>query len=212
MTQEYLEAKGLQVVLVHAAEEGLQRFKEEVFDLCILDIKMPMKDGYELASELRALNHQIPFIFLSGLHKKEQRIKGLAMGADDYITKPFSVEELYLRVRNILQRTKADQPKQGHSVFSIGRYQFNETTHELMREKRTLKLTAIEAQLLGIFCERPNQVIERKVFLTRIWGDEQNLKGRSLNVYVSKVRQHLSDEPRVEIMNVHGVGYKMLIR
>ncbi len=212
MTQEYLEAKGFQVALVHASEEGLQRFKEEVFDLCILDIKMPMKNGYELAAELRDLNPQIPFIFLSGLNKKEQRIRGLAMGADDYITKPFSVEELYLRVRNILQRTKNDQPKQDHSVFRIGQYQFNETTHELIREKHVLKLTAIEAQLLGIFCERPNQVIERNVFLSRIWGDEQNLKGRSLNVYVSKIRQLLREEPSIEIMNVHGVGYKMLLR
>ncbi|MEO1713223.1 MAG: response regulator transcription factor [Bacteroidota bacterium] len=165
MTQEYLEAKGLQVVLVHASEEGLQRFKEDVFDLCILDIRMPMKDGYELAGELRVLSPQIPFIFLSGLHNKEQRIKGLAMGADDYITKPFSVEELYLRVRNILQRTKNDQPTQKHSIFRIGQYQFNETTHELIREKQTLKLTAIEAQLLGIFCERPNKLSNGRFFL-----------------------------------------------
>ncbi len=213
MTQEYLEAKGLQVVLRHSGDEGLTTFKEQDFDLCILDVKMPMKDGFTLAEEIRELNEHVPIIFLTGQTEKEHRIKGLTLGADDYITKPFSMEELFLRARNILKRAGTQaQTRKEQSKYRVGIYDFDATTRELTLNHNIIKLTAIEAKLLQMFCENENGMIERNLALKRIWGDDDFLRGRSLNVYVSKLRTFLKEDDKIEILNVHGVGYKMVIR
>lgn len=213
LTQEYLEAKSCTVHLCHSGDAGLQAFKNEKFDICILDVKMPLKDGFTLAQEIRVIQPDVPLLFLTGATQKEERIKGLSLGADDYITKPFSLEELYLRLQNILRRvTHQQQAIQARSVYSVGQYQFDSNTRTLQKEGNLIKLTAIESKLLQHFLESEQGKIRRDTALLRIWGDDDQLKGRSLNVYVSKLRQFLSDDPNIEILNVHGEGYQMVIK
>jgi len=212
LTKEYLEAKGFAVTMRHSGDEGLSAFKSGIFDGCILDVRMPFKDGFSLAEDIRQLNPNIPILFLTGAVQKEERIRGLALGADDYITKPFSMEELYLRVRNTLKRSNAQQKQSEKSIHEIGLYRFDVASRELHGGPEMVKLTAIEAKLLQLFCESNNGIIRRDTALQRIWGDEDMLKGRSLNVYVSKLRTFLSAEPRIEILNVHGEGYQLVVR
>ena len=212
LTKEYLEAKGFQVTLRHSGEEGLAAFRSGAFEGCILDVKMPLKDGFSLAEDIRLLDPDIPILFLTGASQKEERIRGLSLGADDYITKPFSMEELYLRIRNILKRSALQQKKTENASHQIGLYRFDVASRELHGGPEMIKLTAIEAKLLQLFCESDNGIIRRDVALQRIWGDEDMLKGRSLNVYVSKLRTFLSAETRLEILNVHGEGYQMVLR
>lgn len=213
LTQEYLQAKGMTVVLKHSGDEGLKAFKNEVFDICVLDVKMPMKDGFTLAAEIREWNELVPIIFLTGQTEKEHRIKGLVMGADDYITKPFSMEELALRIQAVLRRVNLQsRNKTANSLYTIGKYSFDAISRELYLEKQVFKLTAMEAQLLQMFCDSDDGVIYRDLALKRIWGDEDYLKGRSLNVYVSKLRQFLSADPAINILNVHGTGYRLVVQ
>lgn len=212
LTKEYLEAKGYAVTLRHSGDEGLAAFKSGTFDGCILDVRMPFKDGFALAEDIRELNPQMPILFLTGAVQKEERIRGLSLGADDYITKPFSMEELYLRVRNTLTRSVSQQKRTETSTYDVGVYRFDVATRELHGGPAMVKLTAIEAKLLQLFCESDNGIIRRDIALQRIWGDEDMLKGRSLNVYVSKLRTFLSNDPHIEILNVHGEGYQMVVR
>jgi DNA-binding response OmpR family regulator len=212
LTKEYLEAKGYVVALCHSGDEGLSAFKSGNFNGCVLDVKMPLKDGFSLAEDIRKISPDMPILFLTGAVQKEERIRGLALGADDYITKPFSMEELYLRLRNTLKRSSNQQKQADKSVHQIGRYRFNVATRELHGGAEMIKLTAIEAKLLQLFCESENGIIRRDIALQRIWDDEDMLKGRSLNVYVSKLRTFLSNDPGIEILNVHGEGYQMVVR
>ncbi|MBL7828982.1 MAG: response regulator transcription factor [Saprospiraceae bacterium] len=212
LTREYLEAKGYSVTLRHSGDEGLAAFKLGQFDACILDVKMPLKDGFALAEDIRQIDPLMPILFLTGAVQKEERIRGLSIGADDYITKPFSMEELYLRVRNTLSRSQAQQKKSESAVFEVGKYRYHAGTRELHGGTEVVKLTAIEAKLLQLFCESENGIIRRDIALQRIWGDEDMLKGRSLNVYVSKLRTFLSEDQAIEILNVHGEGYQMVVR
>lgn len=213
MTKEYLEAKGFVVQLEHSGDGGLDAYRNGVFDLCVLDVKMPIKDGFTLAEEIREINEDVPIIFLTGEQKKEQKIRGLRLGADDYVTKPFSMEEFFLRIQNILRRVRTKEIKAStDNVIYFGAYRLDPKTRELNHENQAYKLTAIEAKLLKLLAEHEGTVLEREVALKRIWGDEDFLKGRSLNVYVSKLRQYLALDSNIEIMNVHGVGYKMIVR
>jgi len=213
MTKEYLEAKGLHVDLVHSGDAGLRTFMNGVFDLCVLDIRMPFKDGYTLASEIRDIAPDIPIVFLTGLHDKEDKIKGLTIGADDYITKPFSMEELSLRIHNILRRSSfGTNRKMEQSKLTVGLYTIDAVSRELLGPQGIVKLTSIEAQLLSMLFQHVNDVLGRETALRKIWGDEHQLHGRSLNVYISKLRQFLKADPNIEILNVHGVGYKLVVR
>ena len=213
MTAEYLEAKGYSLRMEHSGDGGLQAFRTGQFDLCILDVKMPMKDGFTLAGEIRELDPHVPIIFLTGQTDKEDRIKGLSIGGDDYITKPFSLEELALRIENILRRVRIQQVSREQSEhFQIGRFHFNPHTRELKLEGDPMGLTGIEAKLLQLFCESEDGMVSRETALKRIWGDDDYLRGRSLNVYVSKLRNYLKQDPNIEILNVHGEGYKMVVR
>jgi len=211
LTQEYLEAKGFYTTLRHSGDEGLAAFKSGRYDCCVLDVKMPLKDGFALARDIRELDPEVPLIFLTGASQKEERIQGLSLGADDYIIKPFSLEELWLRIQNILRRTGNQRKTQAaQPVFPIGSYSFDSHARTLDGEGKTIKLTAIEAKLLLLFLESEHGVIRRDTALKRIWGDDDLLKGRSLNVYVSKLRQYLA--VGVEILNVHGEGYQMVVK
>ncbi len=213
LIQEYLVAKGMSVVLKHNSDEGLSAFRDHTFDLCVLDVKMPMKDGFTLAHEIRERNSQVPFVFLSGQTEKDYRIKGLTLGADDYITKPFSMEELYLRIMAILRRSGYQQQRIAKTqLLHVGRYSFNPISRELTLDSLVQKLTGTEARLLEMFLESETGAIERDAALKRVWGDEDYLRGRSLNVYVSKLRHYLKDDPAIEILNVHGTGYQLVVR
>jgi two-component system, OmpR family, response regulator len=217
LTQEYLEGKGLTVRLVHSGEEGIKVFRtESPFDLCLLDVKMPFKDGFAVAQEMRSFEADIPLIFLTGQTEKESRIKGFTLGGDDYVTKPFSMEELYWRIIAILRRVgkQEERTKRAEATthFAVGQYQFDPNTRELVLGDKLQKLSAIEAALLRLFCESTNGIIERDFALHRIWQDDDLLRGRSLNTYVSKLRHYLADDAAIEILNVHGVGYRLVVR
>ncbi len=159
------------------------------------------------------MNELVPIIFLTGQTEKYDRIRGLSLGADDYVTKPFSMEELALRIQNILKRVRVEQSsRQKMARYEIGQFAFDATAHELVWDGQASKLTAIESKLLQLFAEHINEVVERDLALKRIWGDDEMLHGRSLNVYISKLRQLLKSDPAIEIINVHGVGYRMIIK
>lgn len=214
LTQEYLESKGFRVTLCHSADEAWQRFRREPYQLCVLDVKMPIKNGFTLARDIRAVNEKIPIVFLTGTTEKESRLEGFYAGADDYVTKPFSMEELWLRVQAILRRVGVEEERQQQresNTYQIGRYHFAPHARELTLEgSPAVKMTAIESRLLEYFCQAPNGIIQRQTALRRIWQDDDYLRGRSLNVYVSKLRQYLRDDPRIEILNVHGEGYQLV--
>jgi two-component system, OmpR family, response regulator len=213
--QEYLESKGLTVTLVYSGEDGLHTFRQGQFDLCILDVKMPFKDGFTLAAELRALDAEVPFIFLSSNADKAHRIKGLTLGADDYVPKPFSMEELYLRIAAVLRRVGRQQQQEEvfqETEYTIGRFHFHPQNQELTLDNNIQSLTGIETKLLTLFANAPDGVLERDKALQSIWGDDDYLRGRSLNVYVSKLRQLLKADPNIEIKNMHGTGYRLHIR
>ncbi len=213
LTQEYLEAKGYIVTLRHSGDEGLATFKAGDFDCCLLDVRMPLKDGFSLAADIRELDPDMPIIFLTGASQKEERIQGLSLGADDYITKPYSFEELHLRLKNILKRTgNLKKEKATQSNYEIGHFIFDMHSRTLQGLGQTEKLTAIEAKLLHLFLQSDQGVIRRDIALQKIWGDDDMLKGRSLNVYVSKLRQYLAADIRIEILNVHGEGYQLVVR
>ncbi|GJM32508.1 MAG: DNA-binding response regulator [Saprospiraceae bacterium] len=211
MTKEYLEAKGFGVTLKHSADDAIASFKTHPYHLCIFDVKMPIKNGFSLAEDIRALDENIPIVFLTGQTQKEYRIKGLTIGADDYITKPFSVEELWLRVKAILKRVSFQEKRQPVQ-FEVGKYSFDANSRELYLDLEVIKLSAIEAKLLQLFCENINGLVKRDFALNRIWQDEDHLKGRSLNVYVSKLRSFLNKDDNIEILNVHGEGYRMVVK
>ncbi|MEM7105674.1 MAG: response regulator transcription factor [Bacteroidota bacterium] len=212
MTKEYLEAKGFEVVLLHNAYDGLAAFKEGGIDICILDVKMPMKDGFSLAEDIRKLDDRMPIIFLTGQTKKEDRIKGLEIGADDYVTKPFSMEELNLRVKAILKRVGFQQSANVQKQYNIGSFNFDPVARELSGNSGKTKLSAIEAKLLTLFCENVNELVSRDLALNKIWGQEEYFKGRSLNVYVSRLRNILKADSNIEFLNVHGEGYRMVVK
>ena len=212
MTKEYLEAKGFNVTLKHSADDGLASFKSNAFNLCIFDVKMPIKDGFSLAKEVSSLDENIPIVFLTGQTLKEDRIKGLTLGADDYITKPFSMEELYLRIKGILKRVTVQEKISPSHHYDIGKFTFDSIARELKIGDQITKLSAIEASLLELFCEHKNGLLQRDFALNRIWKDEDYLKGRSLNVYVSKLRSFLKGDMNIEILNVHGEGYRMVVK
>lgn len=212
LVKEYLEAKGFRTELKHNADDGLAAFRRGGFDICVLDVKMPMKDGFALAQDIRSFDPHMPILFLTGQTDREDRIKGLALGADDYVTKPFSLEELFLRIQAIMRRVKGQSAKKRETaMLHIGAFSFNPAARELRHGERLVKLTAIESKLLLLFLESGNGVISRDAALRQIWGDDDLLRGRSLNVYVSKLRSLLRDDPRIGILNVHGEGYQLVI-
>lgn len=212
LTKEYLEMKGCRVILKHDGQAGLVAFKSHSFDLCVLDIKMPKKDGFTLAEEIKELDETIPIIFLTGQSLKEDKIKGLMLGADDYLTKPFSMEELYLRIKAILKRVKVQQTATKVRQFQWGHSKFDPELRELTVSGDTVKLTSIESKLLQLFCQYQDKVLTRDTAMMGIWGDEEHYRGYSLNVYVSKLRKLLKAEPSVEILNLHGEGYKLICK
>lgn len=211
LLKEYLTAKGFETSLGTDGEEGLKLFRRETFDFLILDVMMPNMDGFTLAQEIRQIDKHVPILFLTAKSMKEDTLKGFKVGADDYMTKPFSMEELLVRVNAILRRA-AVLPEQGdeEQVFDIGKYTYDYNRQTLSKDGEESKLTTKENELLYLLCKHRNGVLERKFALKAIWGDDNYFNGRSMDVYIAKLRKHLRDDESIEIMNVHGKGFKLL--
>lgn len=211
---EYLQAKGFETTLCFNAEDGLKKFRKLNIDICVLDVKMPIKNGFALANEISSFSPDVPYLFLTSESTKEKRIEGLKMGADDYILKPFSMEELYLRIQLILKRSyyHLNQKNLQRSNYSIGKFSFDSNTRQLKLGDKTISLSTIETKLLQLFCESPDGFIEREHTLKLIWQDDDMLRTRSLNVYVSKLRKLLEEDSSIVFFNVHGSGYRMVVK
>jgi len=210
--KNYLEAKGYATTLCLNGQEAVDAFSRKEFDFCILDIMMPVKDGFAAASEIRATNKKIPILFLTAKTLQEDKLKGFEIGADDYITKPFSMEELILRIQAILRRT--DEPAKtaaADNVFDIGIYTFDFNRQTLISRNKEQKLTSKEAGLLRLLCTHANEVLDRSTALNEIWNDDSYFNARSMDVYIVKLRKYLKEDPRVELLNVHGVGFKLVM-
>jgi two-component system OmpR family response regulator len=209
LLKEYLQAKSYETHWVTDGDKAFKSFEKNKYDLCILDIMMPVKDGYTLAKEIRTLNRDVPIIFLTAKSMKEDVFEGFSIGADDYITKPFSMEELLYRMQAILRRTKGEISKK-QEIYNIGKYRFDTNKHLLILGDREQKLTTKESDLLSLLCNNANQVLERNFALRTIWIDDNYFNARSMDVYIAKVRKYLKDDPKVQIINVHGKGFKMI--
>lgn len=214
LLQDYLQLKGkFDVVLCIDGEEGLKAFTKQSFDLCILDVMMPKKDGFTLGKEIRKTNEHVPIIFATAKAMMEDKASAYDLGGDDYITKPFRIEELLLRINALLKRVSKDntaaEPLQ--TQFEIGRYNFDYTTQLIHFNGQQQKLSTKEAELLQLLCLKKNTVLTREEALLSIWHDDNYFNGRSMDVFLSKLRKYLREDPKVEILNVHGKGYKLLV-
>lgn len=212
LVREYLSDKGMEVTLLHNSDHLIPELQKGTYELCLMDVMMPGKDGFELAEEMNVLSIQIPFLFLTGQTKKEDRIRGLKLGAQDYISKPFSLEELHLRILNILGRTTGTQNSRSTPAyrFDLGEHSFKADYGELIFRGETVKLSSTESKLLHYFCQHQNELITRSDILRHIWGEDDYYKGLSLNVYITRLRKQFRENPRIQILNEHGTGYKFM--
>ena len=207
----YLEAKSYPTVLCQDGKIAYESFKREEFDFCVLDIMMPEMDGFTLAKKIRKIDKEIPILFLSAKAMQEDRIQGFEVGADDYLTKPFSMEELLLRIKAIMRRSISSDNDNKNSVFNFGTYTFEYNRQTLTNTGTEQKLTSKEAELLKLLCENMNNVLDRTVALNKIWFDDSYFNARSMDVYITKLRKYLKGDPNVELINVHGVGFKLVV-
>lgn len=208
--QDSLKRKGYQVHLCRDGKEGLKYFNSHPYDLCVLDVMLPSKDGFSLAEDIRLTNDQVPIIFLTAKSQTEDRIAGFKAGGDDYVTKPFSHEELALRIEAILRRTMGRaNGDERRDVFEIGAYTYDHRALMLHHADEDRRLTRKEGEVLRLLCMHMEQVLPRELLLNMVWGDDTYFLGRSLDVFISRLRKYLKHDPRVKINNVHGVGFKM---
>lgn len=209
LLREYLQAKGFNADLYPDGEAGYRAFLKGKYDLCVLDVMMPKKDGLSLAQEIRIVNGEVPIIFLTAKSLKEDILEGFKIGADDYITKPFSMEELVFRIEAILRRVKGKRNKDV-TMYKIGKYTFDTQKQVLLFDGKSTKLTTKESELLGLLCQHMNEILERNYALKTIWIDDNYFNARSMDVYITKLRKHLKEDPDLEIINIHGKGYKLI--
>ena len=188
-------------------EMCFETFKKENFDVCIFDIMMPKMDGFDLAEKVRQLNSEVPIIFLSAKTLKEDRIKGLRLGADDYLVKPFSIEELLLKIEIFLKRSQKNVVTE-KSQYTVGKYQFDHKNYLVYTDSEKISLTQREAELLKLFLDNKNVVMKREEILKSLWGNDDYFMGRSLDVFISRLRKILANEKGISIENLHGIGFK----
>jgi DNA-binding response OmpR family regulator len=208
----YLEAKGYITTLCINGKEAFDSFNKKKFDFCILDVMMPVKDGFTLAQEIRKLDKHIPILFLTAKSMQEDKIRGFEIGGDDYLTKPFSMEELLMRMKAILRRiNEGNSTESKTAVYQLGKLNFDYNRQLLTGGEGENKLTSKEAELLKLLCDNANQVLDRSVALNRIWQDDSYFNARSMDVYITKLRKYLKEDPSVELLNVHGIGFKLIL-
>lgn len=210
LVREYLQAKGYDAELYLDGEAGYKAFVKGEYDMCLLDVMMPKMDGFTLARELRMINSEVPIMFLTAKNLKDDILEGFKLGADDYLTKPFSMDELVYRMEAILRRVKA-RNKQMAVRYQLGRFVFDTQRQLLTIGDKSTKLTTKESELLTMLCTHMNDVLERDLALKTIWIDDNYFNARSMDVYITKLRKHLKDDPNVEINNVHGKGYRLVV-
>ncbi len=206
--KDNLGIKGYNVTLCKDGEEGEQTFRKGEFDLCIFDVMLPRKDGFSLARSVRERNKNVPIIFLTAKAMTEDKLEGFRTGADDYVTKPFSLEELYFRIEVFLRRSH-DQSNEPATSFQIGEYQFDPSRLTIRRNGQQRSLTQKEAEVLRYLCQNRERVLKREEILNKIWGNDDYFMGRSLDVFISKLRKYLKDDPAIQIANYHGVGFRL---
>ena len=209
LLREYLQAKGYEAVLCPDGEAGYREFQKTKFDICVLDVMMPKKDGFSLAQDIRQQNAELPIIFLTAKTLKEDILEGFKIGADDYITKPFSMEELVMRIEAILRRVKGKKTRE-NTIYHIGRFTFDTQKQLLSIGDKQTKLTTKENELLALLCAHANEILQRDYALKTIWIDDNYFNARSMYVYITKLRKHLKDDDQIEIINIHGRGYKLI--
>lgn len=210
LLRNYLSAKNYDTELYINGNLALEAFTSGTFGLCILDIMMPEMDGLTLAREIRLTNPDIPVIFLTAKNQKEDIIEGFKSGADDYITKPFSMEELLYRIEAILRRTTVTGTNKKEGNYTIGEYSFDPLKQMLVYKDQTIKLTTKESELLELLCRHGNEILERNYALKTIWIDDNYFNARSMDVYITRLRKYLRKDLSVKILNVHGRGYKLI--
>ena len=210
LLREYLQAKGYITDLCPDGEAGLEAFNSNLYDVCILDVMMPKKDGFTLATEIRNINATVPIMFLTAKNLKDDVLAGFKIGADDYITKPFSMEELTFRIEAVLRRVRGKKIREV-SVYNIGAFVFDTRKQILSINSKQTKLTTKESELLSLLCSHKNEMLQRDYALKTIWVDDNYFNARSMDVYITKLRKHLKDDPSVEIINIHGKGYKLIV-
>lgn len=210
--KQYLEINDYNVVLERDGILGLAAFRREKFDLCLLDIMMPKMDGFTLAEEIRNINPDIPLFFISAKSVKDDIIKGYKLGADDYIVKPFDSELLLLKIKAILKRNEEDVKERESKTYTLGSYHFNPKLRELTLNKETCVLSPKESELLEMLCEYINDLLPREQALKKIWGSDTYFNGRSMDVYIAKLRKYLKDDSNIEIVNIHGNGFRLVVK
>ncbi len=210
LLRTYLAAKNYDTTLAMNGKSALKAFSSETYDLCILDIMMPEMDGLVLARSIRNINPSMPVIFLTAKNQKEDIIEGFKTGADDYITKPFSMEELLYRIEAILRRTATTETSKSEDVYRIGGYSFDHKRQLLNHGDQTTSLTTKESELLKLLCRHKNEILERNYALRSIWIDDNYFNARSMDVYITRLRKYLKKDPSVKILNIHGRGYRLI--
>ncbi len=210
LLKNYLSVKEYETVLVTDGAQALKLFRKDKFNLCLLDVMMPEMDGFTLAREIRAIDPNIPVIFLTAKNLKQDVIEGFKSGADDYLTKPFSMEELVYRIEAILRRSSRRENEAPMDQYTVGGFTFDVTKQLLTFQGQSQKLTTKESELLELLCRNRNQILERNFALKSIWIDDNYFNARSMDVYITKLRKYLSKDRKVEILNIHGKGYKLL--
>lgn len=208
--KDNLEMKGYHVTLCPDGESGESTFHQNAFDLCILDVMMPRKDGFTVARNIRKKNQQVPILFVTAKSMLEDKTEGFAAGGDDYITKPFSVEELQMRIEVFLRRSNGKENVD--TVFKLGQFVFDSSNLTLSIGSSTRTLTQKESDVLGLLCKNRERVLKREEILKAVWGDDDYFLGRSMDVFISKLRKYLKEDPTVQIVNYHGIGFRLEIK
>lgn len=211
LLKTYMDAKGYVSTLCVNGEDAIQAFNRGSFDFCILDIMMPVKDGFTVAREIRKRDKKIPILFLTAKSMQEDILRGFQMGADDYITKPFNMEVLMSRMNAIIRRTiMPEKSAKSENLYKIGEFTFDNVRQMLSKDNIEHKLTSKESELLKLLCENPNEVLDRRIALKEIWRDDSYFNARSMDVYVTKLRKLVREDPTIELLNVHGTGFKLV--
>jgi DNA-binding response OmpR family regulator len=211
--RDFLEMSHYHVIHKTDGMDGLTAFRKGSYDLILLDIMLPYLDGFSIAEEIRENNCEVPIIFITARSRKDDRIRGFRAGADDYITKPFSTEELKLRIQAILRRTKFQMPVEpGRKSYTIGSFTFDYQNHLLFSSTLQKRLTKREADVLNMLCLNKNKIMRRDLALKTIWGEDDYFMGRSMDVYITKLRKMLRDDPNIAIKNVHNTGFMLEVK
>lgn len=209
--KNYLELNDYDVILERDGRLGLAAFQREKFDICLLDVMMPNMDGFTLAEEIRDINPDVPLFFLSAKTMKDDIIQGYKLGADDYITKPFDSEVLLLKIKAILKRNEEMHKEEANAEYQLGAFHFNPRLRELSISGKTQVLSPKENELLKMLCEYKNDLLSREIALKKIWGSDTYFNGRSMDVYIAKLRKYLKEDATVEIVNIHGNGFRLVV-